>query len=90
VPCGPINTIDRVFADPHVKSRGMEIELPHQGAGTVPSVACPIRFSASPVQYRGGPPVLGQYTDEVLRRVLGENSEALKAWISSRGAEANA
>ncbi len=87
VPCGPINTIDRVFADPQVKSRGIQIELPHQRAGTVPSVANPIRLSESPVRYRCGPPVLGQDTDVVLRRLLGENNKVLKAWIRRRDIE---
>jgi crotonobetainyl-CoA:carnitine CoA-transferase CaiB-like acyl-CoA transferase len=86
VPCGPINTIDRVFDDPHVKFRGMQMQLPHAEAGAVPSVANPIRFSATPVQYRNGPPVLGEHTDEVLRRVLGQDDEALTAWLRSRDA----
>lgn len=74
VPCGPINTIDRVFSDPQVKARGMALSLPHSAAGQVPSVACPIQFSKTPVTYRQGPPVLGEHTHEVLRRIRGESS----------------
>jgi crotonobetainyl-CoA:carnitine CoA-transferase CaiB-like acyl-CoA transferase len=66
VPCGPINTLDRVFADPQVQARGLHIDLPHPLAGSVPLVANPIRMSATPVQYRSAPPTLGQHTDEVL------------------------
>ncbi|RFP09283.1 CoA transferase [Duganella sp. BJB488] len=66
VPCGPINTLDRVFADPQVRARGLHIDLPHPLAGSVPLVANPIRMSATPVQYRSAPPTLGQHTDEVL------------------------
>jgi crotonobetainyl-CoA:carnitine CoA-transferase CaiB-like acyl-CoA transferase len=66
VPCGPINRIDQVFADPHVRARGMRIEMPHAAAGMVPMVANPMRLSASPVAYRLAPPTLGQHTDEVL------------------------
>ena len=73
VPCGPINTIDRVFSDPQVKARGMALSLPHSAAGQVPSVACPIHFSKTPVTYRQGPPVLGEHTHEVLRRIRGES-----------------
>jgi crotonobetainyl-CoA:carnitine CoA-transferase CaiB-like acyl-CoA transferase len=87
VPCGPINTIDRVFNDPHVRFRGMQMELTHAEAGMVPSVASPIRFSETPVRYRHGPPVLGEHTDEVLQRLLGADNDALKLWMRSKEAE---
>jgi crotonobetainyl-CoA:carnitine CoA-transferase CaiB-like acyl-CoA transferase len=79
VPCGPVNTIDRVFADPQVQSRGMQLDLPHARVGRVPSVASPMRLSATPVRYRKGPPVLGEHTYEVLKRVLGADDQALRA-----------
>src|SRR5207237_4390232 len=71
VPCGPINRLDQVFADPQVLARGLRIDLPHAVAGTVPGVANPIRLSASPVAYDRGPPVLGEHTAEVPRQWLG-------------------
>ena len=71
VPCGPINRLDEVFADPQVIARGLRIDLPHAVAGTVPGVANPIRMSASPVAYDRGPPVLGEHTAQVLREWLG-------------------
>jgi crotonobetainyl-CoA:carnitine CoA-transferase CaiB-like acyl-CoA transferase len=71
VPCGPINTIKDVFEDPQVIARGMRLDLPHPRAGTLPSIANPIRFSGTPIEYTHAPPVLGQHTDEVLRDVLG-------------------
>ena len=71
VPCGPINTLDQVFADPQVQYRGMKIEMPHPSAGTVPLVANPMRLSETPVEYRRPPPLLGQDTGEVLARLLG-------------------
>ena len=71
VPCGPINTIDQVFADPQVAARGMRMDMPHPVAGSVPLVANPVRFSASPVDYRRSPPRLGEHTAEVLREWLG-------------------
>jgi len=66
VPCGPINRLDQVFADPQVVARGLKTELHHTHLGTVPLVANPIRLSASPVQYRQAPPTLGEHTAEVL------------------------
>ena len=77
VPCGPINRIDEVFADPQVRSRGARIELPHPLSGTVPLVANPIRLSASPVRYERAPPTLGQHTDEVLAQWLGLDDVAI-------------
>ncbi|MCF7531778.1 CaiB/BaiF CoA transferase family protein [Pseudomonas petrae] len=71
VPCGPINDVAQVFADPQVQFRGLQVDLPHALGGTVPQVASPIRLSATPVEYRRGPPLLGEHTLEVLTGVLG-------------------
>jgi crotonobetainyl-CoA:carnitine CoA-transferase CaiB-like acyl-CoA transferase len=71
VPCGPINRLDQVFADPQVQARQMKISLPHPTFGDVPLVANPIRLSASPVAYRAAPPALGEHTAEVLADWLG-------------------
>ncbi|MFP3925675.1 MULTISPECIES: CaiB/BaiF CoA transferase family protein [Pseudomonas] len=71
VPCGPINDVAQVFADPQVQFRGLQVHLPHALGGTVPQVASPIRLSATPVEYRRAPPLLGEHTWEVLTGVLG-------------------
>ena len=63
---GPVNRLDQVFADPQVQARGIQVDLPHP-LGTVSTVASPVRLSATPVQYRMAPPLLGQHTEEVLR-----------------------
>ena len=55
-----------VFADPHVRARGMTVELPHPVAASIRVVASPIKLSATPVQYRRAPPLLGADTDAVL------------------------
>ena len=75
VPAGPINSIDQVFADPHIEHRGMAIELPHPVAGTVPLVGSPINLSRTPVAYQRPPPGLGEHTAEVLREKLGLSDE---------------
>jgi crotonobetainyl-CoA:carnitine CoA-transferase CaiB-like acyl-CoA transferase len=77
VPCGPINTIDRVFADPQVAARQMRLDLPHPRTGTLPSIANPIRFSETPIEYTHAPPMLGQHTDEVLGELLGYDAAEL-------------
>jgi crotonobetainyl-CoA:carnitine CoA-transferase CaiB-like acyl-CoA transferase len=79
VPCGPINDVSQVFADPQVQARGLKVELPHALGGTVPQVASPIRLSGTPVEYRRAPPLLGEHTLEVLTSVLGLSGEAVMA-----------
>jgi crotonobetainyl-CoA:carnitine CoA-transferase CaiB-like acyl-CoA transferase len=69
VPCGPINDLADVFADPHVRFREMTVDMPHALAGTVRLVSSPMKFSATPVQYRLAPPLLGEHTVELLREV---------------------
>lgn len=71
VPCGPINDLAQVFADPQVLARGLAVTMPHGLAGSVPQVASPIRLSETPVEYRMAPPLLGEHTADVLQRVLG-------------------
>lgn len=72
VPCGPVNTIDQVFADPQVDHRQMKITMPHALAadGTVPLIGNPLKLSATPVTHRRAPPELGEHTDEVLEELL--------------------
>lgn len=66
VPCGPINTIGQMFDMPQVKARGLWKTIDHPTAGKTPTVASPMNFSETPVQYRMAPPLLGQHTDEIL------------------------
>ncbi|MCH8997518.1 MAG: CoA transferase [Proteobacteria bacterium] len=86
VSCGPINTLDQVFADPQVVARGMKLEMPHPAVGgaPVPLIASPIRMSATPPSYRHPPPMLGQHTDEVLGELLGLDQAEL-AGLRERG-----
>jgi crotonobetainyl-CoA:carnitine CoA-transferase CaiB-like acyl-CoA transferase len=84
VPCGPINTIDKVFADPQVQARGMRLDLPHPRAGTLPAIASPMRFSETAIEYGHASPTLGQHTDAVLAELL-EIDPAQAAGLRSRG-----
>lgn len=79
VPCGPVNDLQQVFADPQVIARGLRLDLPHPLAGNTPQVASPLRLSASPVEYRQAPPLLGEHTKRVLGEVLGLDAEQIQA-----------
>jgi len=79
VPCGPINTLDRVFDDPQIKARGMRVKIPHALGVDVEYAGNPIRFSASPVDYPRAAPLLGEHTDEVLQEWLGLDDTAIAA-----------
>lgn len=79
VPCGPINDLAQVFADPQVRHRGMVASLPHPVAGEVRVVANPVRFSATPARSGEAPPLLGQHTGEVFARLLGIAGGELEA-----------
>ena len=79
VPCGPINDLDRIFADPQAEARGLRMELPHSEAGSVPGVANPIRYVGEPHDYPGGAPALGEHTEEVLGGILGMDADEIAA-----------
>jgi crotonobetainyl-CoA:carnitine CoA-transferase CaiB-like acyl-CoA transferase len=66
VPCGPINTLDRVFDEPQLQHRGMVRDLPHPQAGRVRQVVSPLNFSEAPLSFDRPPPLLGEHTEQVL------------------------
>ena len=84
VPCGPINDLAQVFADPQVRHRGLRVEIPHPGGGAIPAVRSPMRLSATPVSHEVPPPALGEHTGEVLSELLGM-SEGEVAALRDRG-----
>ncbi len=77
IPNGPINDLGQVYEEPQVKARGIKVELEHPVAGKLPTVASPMRFSATPVEYKLAPPLLGQHTEEVLRDLLKLDTAAI-------------
>ncbi len=71
VPCGPINRMDEVFADPQVQHLEMLLEGAHPQVGPIRMVRNPVTFSETPAELRRLPPKLGEHTEEVLRDLLG-------------------
>lgn len=79
VPCGPINSIDRVFEEPQIKHRGMAIKVPARDGSMQPGVANPIKLSKTPAAYKSAPPELGEHTLSVLTNLLGKDESELEA-----------
>lgn len=76
VPCGPVNNLQDVFADPHVKARGAELRMPCEWAagGEIGLLANPLKMSATPPSYKRPPPRLNEHATEVLTDWLGNNA----------------
>ena len=71
VPCGPVNTVDKVANDPQVLAREMIAEVEHEVTGTVQIPGIPIKLSETPGQIDAPAPNLGEHTSEVLTSLLG-------------------
>ena len=71
IPCGPINTLDKVFSMPQVEAREMLIDMEHAESGNLKLVGSPLKFSDTPVDFKRAPPRLGEHTEEVLKELLG-------------------
>jgi len=79
IPTGAINNIGQVAEHPQVKARNALRTMEHPRAGTVHTVASPVRLSETPAQIKSPSPLLGQHTHEVLREVLGMKPEEIAA-----------
>jgi len=77
IPCGPINAIDQLAADPQVLAREMIQEVIDPAAGPMKMAGVPIKLSATPGAIAGPAPALGEHTDEILTRLLGLDAAAL-------------
>lgn len=75
IPCGPINTIDRVMSNEQIIARDMIVETDHPTAGKVKMAGVPIKMSETPGTIERPAPLLGQHTEEILSEVLGISSE---------------
>ncbi len=78
IPCGPIWSFDRVFADEHLHARGFFVDAEHATLGPVRQLGSPMRFSQTPVQIERAGPLLGADTADVLREI-GASADELAA-----------
>jgi crotonobetainyl-CoA:carnitine CoA-transferase CaiB-like acyl-CoA transferase len=66
-PCGPINDLADVFADPQVLARNMYLEMAHPTLGSIKQTGLPIKFSLTPGGLDRHPPLLGEHNQEILK-----------------------
>ncbi len=78
VPCGPINRIDQVFADPQVRHLAMTRSVRHKALGEIDLVAQPVTLERTPSRMDRAAPDLGEHTEVVLRD-LGFEEEGIAA-----------
>ena len=78
IPCGPVNDIAEVAADPQIAAREMIIEVEHPVQGKLKVANTPFRFSRTRARATQGPPDLGENTAEVLARLLSKSDEEIQ------------
>ncbi len=83
VPAAPIYNQKEVFEDPHIRGRGMQVEIPHRDAGKLSMVANPIRFREHPITEYTAPPHIGEHTEDILSTQLGLDRAAIEGLIAS-------
>ncbi len=85
LPCAPINTIDKVVNDPHIKSREMIVEVEHPVAGHLKMAGVPVKLSTTPGQVEFAAPLLGQHTAEILEEMFGWDKAKTEAFFAAKG-----
>ena len=83
VPAAPIYNQKEVFDDPHIRERGMQVEIPHPDAGKLSMVANPIRFREHPITEYTAPPHIGEHTADILSTQLGLDKAAIEGLIAA-------
>ena len=78
IACGPVNTVDKVLADPQIEHRNTMTRVPHPRIDPVSVVNTPLRFSRTPAEDLGAPPDLGEHNKRILGDLLGYSSERLQ------------
>ena len=79
VPCGPINTIDRILADPQVAALGILKDLVHPTSGALRMVGAPFHLSTDDTEPYRPPPLLGEHTAGLLTEFLGMSDAGIDA-----------
>lgn len=78
VPVGPILGVDELLEDPHLKERGMLVDIPHPLLGTLTYPGNPLKFSETSELCFEAAPLLGEHKDYILKDILGLDEEGVK------------
>ncbi len=78
IPCGRINTMDRVFAHPQIVPRDMIVEIEHPTAQKIKLIGVPVKYSETPGSVRLPPPLLGQHNKQILSEILGYSDDDIE------------
>jgi formyl-CoA transferase len=84
IPCGPINTLDKVFAMSQVEAREMVVHMEHPVIEDLRMVGSPLKFSQTPVDYKLPPPGLGEHTKDVLKSSLGYSDNKIQELFNNQ------
>ena len=91
VPCAQVRTIGEALEDPHLRARGMVLDIPHDELGTMRSLGNPIRLSRTPAVIQRPPPGLGEHNAEILESLAADDDEptadGLSVGATTRGAD---
>jgi crotonobetainyl-CoA:carnitine CoA-transferase CaiB-like acyl-CoA transferase len=79
IPVGYLRTVEEAFNSPEVRERHRVCQIPHPAAGFVPNIESPLNLGMTPVIEPVAAPLLGQHTEEVLRKTLGYDDARIAA-----------
>jgi len=82
LPCAPINTIDKIVNDPHIKAREMMVEVEHPVAGNLKMAGVPVKMSLTPGKVEYHAPLLGQHNAEILKEMFGWDQEKTEKFFN--------
>lgn len=82
IPAGSINSVDQAFQDDQAIAREMIIEVKNREGNKIPTTACPIKMSQTPISYRFAPPSLSEHTKEILTEI-GYSQEEIQIFLEN-------
>jgi crotonobetainyl-CoA:carnitine CoA-transferase CaiB-like acyl-CoA transferase len=82
VPCGPVNTVEQAFNHPQIKHREMVRQVANRQGELIDTIASPINFSATPLQYKSASPDLGQHSYQILSKTLNYSEDDISRLFS--------